>query len=88
MLKDSPIPIWINILMMMLILFMVPQVYMFYFDHQMLLDSGITIDGAPDLNIIYTTAGRLVAMIAATVFVLVTQNPNQFLVVLTLSIFR
>lgn len=88
MFKNSPIPIWVNILLIFLLLPMVAQVYWFYFDHQFLLDAGITIEGIPNLNIIYTTAGRLVAMIAITVFVLFTQNPNQQLIVLLLSIFR
>ena len=64
------------------------QVYWFYFNHQSLIDAGITIEGVPNLNIIYTTAGRLIAMIAALVFVLITQNPHQYLVVLFMSIFR
>ena len=88
MFKSSEIPNWINIFLIILILFMAVQVYWFYFDHQSLLDAGITIQGVPDLNIMYTTAGRLVAMIAASIFVLVTQNPNQYLIVLFMSIFR
>lgn len=67
---------------------MAVQVYWFYFNHQYLIDAGITIQGVPDLNIIYTIAGRLVAMIATSIFVLITQNPNQYLVVLFMSIFR
>lgn len=54
----------------------------------MLLDSGITIQGDPDQNVIYTTAGRLVAMIAASVLVLVTQNPAQYVVVMFMSAIR
>ena len=88
MFKNSPIPIWVNIFLLILILFMSIQVYWFYFNHQSLIDAGITIKGVPNLNIIYTTAGRLVAMIAASVFVLITQNPHQYLVVLFMSIFR
>ena len=88
MFKNSPIPIWVNIFLLILILFMSIQVYWFYFNHQSLIDAGITIEGVPNLNIIYTTAGRLVAMIAASVFVLISQNPHQYLVVLFMSIFR
>ena len=88
MFKNSPIPIWVNIFLLILVLFMSIQVYWFYFNHQSLIDAGITIEGVPNLNIIYTTAGRLVAMIAASVFVLITQNPHQYLVVLFMSIFR
>lgn len=88
MFKNSRIPIWVNILLMVILVFMAMQVYWFYFNHQMLLDAGITIEGLPNKNIIYTTAGRLVAMTAASIFVLITQNPNQYLVVLLMSILR
>ena len=86
--KASPIPLWVNLLLVLLILFMLPQVYWNYFDHQVLLDSGITIEGEPDQNVLFTTAGRLVAMIAASVLVLVTQNPAQFVVVMLMSAIR
>lgn len=88
MLKNSPIPLWVNIFMLVLLAFMAIQVHWFYFNHQVLLDAGISIQGGPDLNIMYTTAGRLVAMVAATIFVLITQNPHQYLVVLLMSIVR
>ena len=86
--KASPMPLWINLLLVLLILFMLPQVYWNYFDHQVLLDSGITIQGEPDQNVLFTTAGRLVAMIAASVLVLVTQNPAQYVVVMLMSAIR
>ena len=41
----------------------------------------------PGLGNVYTTAGRLVAIAAASI-VLYTQNPNQYLVVLFMSIFK
>lgn len=88
MFKNSRIPLWINIFLILLVLIMAMQVYWFYFNHQSLVDAGITTEGIPNLNIIYTTAGRLVAMIAVSIFVLVTQNPNQYLIVLFMSIFR
>ena len=88
MFKNSRIPIWVNIFLIVIVLLMTLQAFWFYFDHQALLDAGITIQGAPDLNIMYTTAGRLVAMIAASIFVLITQNPYQHLVVWFMSIFR
>jgi hypothetical protein len=87
-LRNSRIPIWANLVLVMLLLFMSVQVVQFYFGHDMLAESGITIDGTPNKNILYTTAGRLVAMIGASVFVLVTQNPNQYLVVMFMSILR
>ena len=88
MFRSSLIPIWVNVFMAFLLFFMTIQVYWFYFDHAYLLEAGITIEGAPDLNILYTTAGRLLAMIAATLFVIYTQNLHQYLVVLFMSIFR
>ncbi|WP_299154972.1 hypothetical protein [uncultured Tateyamaria sp.] len=88
MFKSSPIPLWVNLLMAMLIAFMGIQIFWFYFDHATLLGYGISIGGAPDLNVIYSTAGRLVAMTAVTIIVLFTQNPHQILVVLGMSILR
>ena len=86
--KASPIPLWVNLLLVLLIALMGIQVVWNYFDNQVLLDSGITIQGDPDQNVIYTTAGRLVAMIAASVLVLVTQNPAQYVVVMLMSAVR
>mgnify|MGYP001812786641 FL=1 len=86
--KNSPIPIWVNVFLGFLVLFMVPQVFWNYFDHQYLLDAGITIEGDPDKNVLFTTAGRLVAMIGASIFVLITQNPAQHAVVWLMSILR
>lgn len=88
MLKNSPIPLWVNIFMLVLIAFMGIQVYWFYFDHSSLADAGISIEATPDLNVLYTTASRLLTMIAATVFVMVTQNPKQYLVVLFMNVLR
>lgn len=86
--KSSPIPLWVNFLLVVLVSLMLVQVYWNYFDNQVLLDSGITIQGDPDQNVIYTTAGRLVAMIAASLLVLATQNPAQYVVVMFMSVFR
>lgn len=74
MFEKSEIPMWVNIFLLALIGFMAVQVYQFYFDHASLLKAGISIKTVSDQNIIYTTAGRLVAMIGASVFVLMTQN--------------
>lgn len=86
--KNSPIPIWVNVFLVFLVLFMAVQVFWNYFNHQSLLDAGITIEGDPDKNVLYTTAGRLVAMIGASIFVLITQNPAQHTVVWFMSILR
>ncbi len=86
--KNSPIPIWVNAFLVVTVLLMAVQVFWNYFDHQYLLDAGITIEGDPDKNVLYTTAGRLVAMIGASVFVLITQNPAQHAVVWFMAILR
>lgn len=86
--KNSPIPIWVNVFLVFVVLFMTVQVFWNYSNHDYLLDAGITIEGDPDKNVLYTTAGRLVAMIGASVFVLVTQNPAQHAVVWLMSILR
>ena len=86
--KNSPIPIWVNVFLVFLVLFMTVQVFWNYFNHQYLVDAGITIEGDPDKNVLYTTAGRLVAMIGASIFVLITQNPAQHAVVWFMSILR
>lgn len=88
MLKNSPIPLWVNLFMVLILALIGIQVYWFYFDHGYLADAGISVTATPDLNIIYTTASRLLAMFAITVFVMVTQNPQQYLVVILLSILR
>ena len=77
-----------NVFLMFIMLFMAVQVVWNYFDHQYLLDAGITIEGDPDKNVLYTTAGRLVAMIGASIFVLITQNPAQHAVVWFMSFLR
>ena len=86
--KNSPIPIWVNGFLVVIVLLMAVQVFWNYFDHQYLLDAGMTIEGDPDKNVMYTTAARLVAMIGASVFVLITQNPAQHAVVWFMSILR
>ena len=86
--KNSPIPIWVNVFLVVVVLLMTVQVFWNYFDHQYLLDAGITIEGDPDKNVLYTTAGRLVAMIGASIFVLITQNPAQHAVVWFMGILR
>ena len=86
--KNSPIPIWVNVFLVVIVLLMAVQVVWYYFNHEHLLDAGITIEGDPDKNVLYTTAGRQVAMIGASIFVLITQNPAQHAVVWFMSILR
>ena len=86
--RESDIPNWVNVLLVLLVAFMAIQVYWNYFDHQVLLDSGITIEGEPDQNVLFTTAGRLLAMIGVSLLVLYTQNAAQYVVVMLMSVLR
>lgn len=86
--RNSPIPTWVNVVLVFLVLIMAIQVFWNYLDHPYLMEAGITVEGDPDRNVLYTTAGRLVAMIGASIFVLVTQDPAQHAVVWFMSILR
>lgn len=88
MFKNSRIPVWVNIVQIVLTLIMLVQVYWNYFGHDILLEQGVTLAGVPDLNMAYTLGGRTATMAAAAIFVLITQNPKQFLVVLFMNIVR
>jgi hypothetical protein len=86
--KNSKIPIWVNVVQGLLTLIMLQQVFMFTFDHQAVNASGISIDGIPNQNLLYEFASRTMVMAAASIFVLATQNPRYFLIVLLMNIFR
>ena len=88
MFKNTRIPIWVNIVQIILTLIMLAQVYMFFFNHQAIADSGIPVEGVPTLNLIYEMGARTAVMAIASIFVLITQNPKQFIVVLLMNIFR
>lgn len=88
MFKNSRIPVWVNVVQILLTLIMLMQVFWNYVDHELLLEQGITLAGAPDLNMAYTLGGRTATMAAAAIFVLITQNPKQYLVVLFMNIVR
>ena len=84
----SDIPIWVNVLQVLLTLIMLGQVYMYFFDHDLLAATGVTVNVTPDLNLVYEMGGRTLTMAAASIFVLITQNARQFLVVLFMNILR
>ena len=87
-LKNTKIPIWVNILQVLLTLIMLQQVYMFVFDHEAVAGSGISVNGVPQLNLMYEFAGRTLVMALISIFVLITQNPRYFLIVLLMNILR
>ena len=84
----TKIPTWVNIVQIILTIIMVAQVYMYFFNHQMMVDSGIPVKGIPTLNLIYEMGARTLVMALGAIFVLITQDPKQFLVVLFMNIFR
>ncbi len=82
------IPRWVNVMQAVLILIMAVQVYELFFDHDALAASGWETEGDPALNLLYEMGARLLVMIVASVFVMITQNPKQFLVVLIMNVAR
>lgn len=86
--SKTKIPLWVNIVQAILILIMLAQVYMYFFDHQMMADTGITIEGTPMLNLVYEMGARTFVMVIASIYVMITQDPKQFLVVLLMNIVR
>ena len=85
---NTKIPIWINVLQVLLTLVMLQQTYMFYLNHQAVADSGILIEGIPNLNLLYEFAGRTATMALVSIFVLISQNPRYFVVVLLMNLLR
>jgi len=82
------IPLWVNILQVILILIMLAQVYMYFFSHQMMADTGVMVSGTPMLNLVYEMGARTFVMVIASIYVMMTQNPKQYLVVLLMNIVR
>ncbi len=86
--NKTKIPLWVNIMQGILILIMLGQVYMYFFNHEMMLDSGIQVEGNPMLNLVYEMGARTLVMAIVSIYVMITQNPKQFLVVLLMNIIR
>lgn len=85
---NSKIPLWVNIVQAVLILIMLGQVYMYFFDHQLMAATGVSIESVPMLNLIYEMGARTLVMVIASVYVMITQDAKQFLVVLLMNIVR
>mgnify|MGYP000253119683 CR=1 FL=1 len=82
----TKIPIWVNIVQVILIIIMLGQVYMYFFNHQMMADTGVAVESVPMLNLVYEMGARTFVMVIASIYVLITQDPKQFLVVLLMNI--
>ena len=85
---SSKIPLWVNIVQGILILIMLGQVYMYFFDHQMMAETGVRVEGTPMLNLVYEMGARTLVMALASIYVMITQDAKQFLVVLFMNIIR
>tara|TARA_R110001583_G_scaffold31479_1_gene107632 strand:- start:3595 stop:4047 length:453 start_codon:yes stop_codon:yes gene_type:complete len=86
---NKKIPMWVNIVQGILILIMLQQVYMFFFDHQAVAASGISVDGSsPNLNLLYEFAARTATMAIISIFVMISQNPRYFIVILLMNLLR
>ncbi len=86
--NNKKIPLWVNIMQAILILIMLGQVYMYFFNHQMMADSGIQVDTVPMLNLVYEMGARTLVMALVSIYVMITQNPLQYLVVLIMNVIR
>jgi len=67
---------------------MLAQVYMYFFNHQMMAETGVFVKGTPMLNLVYEMGARTFVMVIASIYVMLTQNPKQYLVVLLMNIVR
>lgn len=88
--KDTKrrIPLWVNIMQMVLILIMAMQVFEHFFDLDAMAAAGFAVETDAQLNLNYEMGSRLGAMIVVSIFVMITQNPLQYLVVLIMNVFR
>ena len=82
------IPIWVNVVQGILILIMIGQVYMYFFNHEMMAETGVAVEGTPMLNLVFEMGARTFVMVLVSIYVLITQDRKQFLVVLLMNIFR
>ncbi len=71
-----------------LVLIMLQQVFELFLDHDALVSAGLLVDGDPQLNLIYEMGSRLGVIALASIFVMITQNPVQYLVVLLMNVLR
>lgn len=86
--QKTQIPLWVNVMQAILILIMAVQVIEYFFDHDGLVSAGITVVGDPSLNLIYEMGARLGVIVIGSLFVMITQDPKQYLVVLVMNVFR
>ena len=87
-LKTSAIPMWINILQILLTLILVQQTYQFYFNLDAVLASGIEITGVPDKNLVYEFAGRTGTMAIISILIMLSQDVKLFIIMFLMNVLR
>ncbi len=86
--KKTKIPLWINIVQIILILIMLSQVYLFYVDHDAVLASGITIQSVSDYNLVYEFAARTATMAIVSIFIMFSQQVQLFIAMFLMNLLR
>ena len=86
--KTSSIPIWINVLQVLLTLIVIQQTFQFYFDLDAVLASGIEITSIPDKNLVYEFAGRTGTMAIISILIMLSQDVKLFIIMFVMNIFR
>lgn len=71
-----------------LIVIMLGQVVMYFFNHQVMADTAVQVEGVPMLNLVYEMGARTLVMALVSIFVMFTQNPKQYIVILIMNIIR
>lgn len=85
---NTKIPLWIKIVQGILVLIMLSQVYLFLFDHEAVLASGITINTVADYNLIYEFAARTATMAIVSIFIMFFQDIKLYLAMFLMNILR
>ena len=84
----EPIPRWISVVQALLILIMLSQVYLFYFDHDAVRASGITLETVADTNLAYEFAGRTLTMALVSLAILFSQRVELFMAMFLMNVLR
>jgi hypothetical protein len=86
--KTSSIPIWINVLQVLLTLIVIQQTFQFYFDLDAVLASGIEVTSIPDKNLVFEFAGRTGTMAIISILIMLSQDVKLFIIMFVMNIFR
>ena len=83
----SKIPLWINVLQVVIILILSFQTFACYFKPEMLYP-GIRLDGIVDQQAMYVLAGRNAMMAIVAIVVLFSQDPKFYIVAFLMNFLR